>query len=74
MPHVTIDRDGCISCGTCWLECPDVFEEDPSDARNRVVERYRDGSGPEEGVVPDELADCVQRASDACPVAVIAVE
>ena len=74
MPHVTIDRDGCISCGTCWLECPDVFEEDPADAKSRVVERYRGGEGPAEGTVPDGLADCVQRAADACPVAVITVE
>ncbi len=74
MPRVTIDRDGCISCGTCLVECPDVFEEDPSDAKSRVVEQYRDGADPAEGTVPDGLAECVRRASDACPVAVIAVE
>ena len=74
MPHVTIDRDDCISCGTCWLECPDVFEEDPGDAKSRIVDQHRDGAGPGEGTVPDELADCVQRAADAYPVAVIAVE
>jgi len=73
MPHVTIDRDGCISCGTCWLECPDVFEENPADAKSQVVETYRSGAEPAEGDAPDELADCVQRAADACPVAVIAV-
>ncbi len=73
MPHATIDRDGCISCGTCWLECPDVFEENPADAKSQIVERYRGGAEPGEGDVPDELADCVRRAADACPVVVITV-
>ena len=73
MPHVTIDRDGCISCGTCWLECPDVFAENPADARSEIVERYRGETGVGEGDTPDELADCVQVAADACPVVVITV-
>ena len=73
MPHVIIDRDGCISCGTCWLECPEVFEENPGDAKSQVVERYRSEAGPAEGDAPDEIADCVQHAADACPVAVITV-
>jgi ferredoxin len=52
MPHVTIDREGCISCANCWTVCPDVFEENPEDARSRVVERYRSGAGPGEGDAP----------------------
>jgi ferredoxin len=72
MPHVSIDRDGCISCANCWTVCPDVFEENPADAKSQVNERYR-GAGPAEGDVPGDLADCVQGAADECPVAVIAV-
>ena len=60
MPHVTIDRDGCISCGTCWLECPDVFEENPADAKSQVVERYRGGAGTGGGRPPG-------RARRLCP-------
>jgi ferredoxin len=73
MFHVAIDRDGCISCGTCWLECPDVFEEHPDDARSRVKEPYRSGDTLAEGNVPDDLGDCARGAADACPVAVITV-
>jgi len=73
MPHVTIDRDGCISCGTCWLECPAVFEENPADAKSQIVETSRSGGELGEGDAPDDLAECVQRAADACPVVVIAV-
>lgn len=73
MPRITIDRDGCISCGTCWLECPAIFEENPADAKSQVTEQYRGGDELGEGDVPDDLADCAQRAADACPVAVIAV-
>lgn len=72
MPHVTIDRDGCISCGTCWLECGEVFEENPEDHKSQVAEQFS-GGAPGEGDVPDDLADCVQRSADACPVTVIAV-
>jgi ferredoxin len=73
MPHVTIDRDGCISCANCWTVCPDVFEENPEDAKSRLVERYRAGAELREGDTPDELADCARQAADECPVAVIEV-
>ena len=73
MPHVIIDRDGCISCANCWTVCPDVFEENPDDAKSQVVERYRAGAEPAEGDAPDDLADCVQQAAGDCPVAVITV-
>jgi ferredoxin len=72
MPHVTIDRDGCISCANCWTVCPDVFEENPDDAKSQVVERYRGGE-PGEGDAPEDLAACVRQAADECPVVVITV-
>ncbi len=74
MVHVMIDRDGCISCGTCWLECPDLFEESPEDAKSQIVERYRARSQLSEGDGPDEAAGCAQVAADECPVTVITVE
>ncbi len=73
MPHVTIDRDGCISCANCWTVCPDVFEENPEDAKSRIVERYRGVTDPGEGEAPAELADCARQAADECPVSVIEV-
>jgi len=74
MVHVTIDREGCISCGTCWLECPALFEESPEDAKSQIVERYRTGGAAAEGDASDAAAECAQTAADACPVAVIAIE
>jgi ferredoxin len=74
MPHVTIDREGCISCGTCYLECPDLFEENPEDAKSQIVERFRIRNSRAEGIVPEDLAGCAQTAADECPAAVITVE
>ncbi len=70
MTKVVIDREGCISCGTCWEDCPDFFEENPDDNLSQVVEKYRTG-GLGEGEAPDDLLDCVIKASDACPAEVI---
>lgn len=70
MVKVTIGRDGCISCGACWTNCPEFFEENPDDNFSQVVEKYRAG-GLGEGEAPDDLVDCVMQAADNCPVQVI---
>lgn len=72
MAKVVIDRDGCISCGSCWESCPDVFEQNPDDNFSQIVEKYKAGELGE-GEVPDDLIDCVMKASDNCPVEVIHV-
>jgi ferredoxin len=72
--RVTIDRKECIACGTCYEDCPEVFEEDPEDGLSRIVEGYRVDGDPAVGLVPDGLADCVQTAADGCPVEAIQVE
>ncbi len=57
---VTIDRDGCISCGVCISLSPFVFfmaEDEKADVSK--------------GIVPDELKDSVLDAEDSCPVSVI---
>ena len=41
MTKVVIDREGCISCGTCWEDCPDFFEENQDDNLSQIVEKYR---------------------------------
>ena len=38
---ISIDREGCISCGNCWTICPEVFEENPDDNKSEVVPKYR---------------------------------
>ncbi|MGD1995739.1 MAG: ferredoxin [Anaerolineae bacterium] len=70
---VTVDREECISCGSCYAECAEVFEENPDDLFTQIVEEYRAG-GPGEGEVPDDLEDCVMDAADVCPVEVIQYE
>jgi ferredoxin len=71
---VQIDRDECIVCGSCWIDCPQVFEEGPDDALSQIVEQYRVEGDPSRGEVPEELESCVQEAADNCPVEIIHVE
>ncbi len=72
--RVTIDREGCISCGICWNTCPDFFEENPNDTKSQVIEGYRTDASPAEGMAPPELLASVREAAEGCPVSVIAVE
>jgi ferredoxin len=71
---VRIDRDECILCGACWVDCPDVFEEGPDDGMSQVVLAYQVGGDPASGEVPGNLADCVRGAAEGCPVEIIHVE
>ncbi len=71
---VTIDRDGCVSCGTCWDTCPDFFEENPDDSLSQVTEKFRLGKNPAQGSPPKDQDSCVKGAADACPAEVIHVE
>lgn len=74
MIKVRIDRDECILCGSCWEDCPEVFEESPEDDLSQVVEQYRMNGDLARGQVPNELEDCVQSAADVCPVEIIHLE
>ena len=60
--RVTIDRDGCISCGMCAQTCPTVFEI-ASDGFAQVI--HQPDSGETE---PARLA------AESCPAAVISIE
>jgi ferredoxin len=71
--RVTIDRDGCISCGACWTDCPEFFEENEDDGLSQVVESYRTDESLAVGEAPDDLEDCVTEAAEDCPVDVIDV-
>jgi len=70
---VTIEREGCISCGQCWGSCPEFFEENPDDGWSMVAEKYRIAGKLEEGSAPDQFEDCLREAEDACPAEVIRV-
>ena len=70
---VTIDRDQCISCESCWTTCPEVFEQNSNDSWSQVVAKYQTGGDPATGQFPDTLQAKVQEAADACPVTIIHV-
>jgi ferredoxin len=70
---VTIDREECTSCETCWITCPEFFEQNPSDNFSQVVTKYRVGGDPGQGEAPAELLDKVKEAADSCPVSIIHV-
>ena len=72
MTKVVIDRDGCVSCGAFWESCSGFFDQNPDDNLSMIVEKYRLG-GLSEGEAPDDLIDCVIKASDDCPAEVIHV-
>ena len=74
MVKVTIDRPECISCESCWIVCPEVFEQNPDDEFSEITEKYRVDGNLAEGEIPEDLADCAWAAADSCPVAIIFVE
>ena len=55
---VTISREECTSCGTCRETCPDIFEQNPDDSLNQIVEKYRLNGNIAEGVPPRAFEDC----------------
>jgi len=70
---VTIDRNECTSCGTCWETCPAFFEENPEDHFSQVIEKFRSAGTIAEGTAPSDLEACVRDAADLCPVQIITV-
>jgi len=72
--RVTIDRDQCIADMACVALCPQVFEMSEEDGKSQIVEQYRVEGKLGEGVVPEELFECVKTAADACPIQIISVE
>lgn len=72
--RVWIDREDCISCGTCYEVCGELFEENPDDSWSQIVEGHREKGNIGAGAVPAELEDCAKEAEDGCPVSVIHTE
>jgi len=69
---ITIDREGCIECGSCVNTCGEVFELKDGEKAS-VAEKYRAGD-PSQGEVGEDLSSCAREAADSCPVVVISVE
>jgi len=73
MVKVVIDRDGCVSCASCWTTCPDFFEQNLEDNQSQVSKRWRIENRMNEGDVPSEEEVCVREAAELCPVEVISL-
>ena len=71
---VSIDRQNCTSCSTCWETCPEFFEENPDDSFSQIIEKFRSAGNIGEGSSPSDLDACVTEAADLCPVQIIKVE
>jgi len=71
---ITIDRENCSSCGTCWEGCPEIFEQNPDDSFSQIVEKYRLNGNNAEGRPAEEFEDCSARAAEDCCAEVIHVE
>jgi ferredoxin len=71
---VIIDRQNCVSCGTCWESCPGFFEQDPDDSFSQVIEKFRREGNRAEGTPDAETESCAVDAADLCPASVITVE
>lgn len=70
--RITINREGCISCGACEAACPEVFIL-AEDGFSAIVERFRKGKMGY-GEVGDELMECATKGKEVCPVQVISTE
>ena len=71
---VTIDRQECTSCGTCRETCSDMFEENPDDSLNQIVEKLWLKRNIAEGVPFESFEDCTVRAAELCCAEIIHVE
>lgn len=72
---VWIDRDECIADMVCVSLCGEVFEMSDEDGKSQIVPQFRvnpDNVG--EGIVPEDLKDCVESAAESCPVSIIHYE
>jgi ferredoxin len=71
---VWIDRDECISDMVCVSLCGEVFEMSEEDGKSQIVAKFRVNDDVSQGVVPDDLKDCVESAAESCPVSIIHFE
>jgi ferredoxin len=71
---VIIERETCVSCGSCWETCPTLFEQDPDDSFSRIIDKYRINGNIAEGTLTEDIIPCAQEALDLCPVQIIRIQ
>lgn len=58
-----VDKDICIGCENCVIECPEIFEmEDDGLAVGKDIE------------ISDDLMEAAESAQDSCPVEAISIK
>lgn len=63
---IKLERDKCISCGSCQALCPKYFEiSDDSKSHIKGVDSPQEGSDVEELDV--QKIECAESAAEACP-------
>jgi ferredoxin len=71
---VTIERNTCVSCGSCWDTCPNFFEQNPDDSFSEIIKEFRIGDDIAAGTPQADDEACVRDAADLCPVTIIKIE
>jgi ferredoxin len=66
---VRINKENCLSCGSCYASTPEVFEIDPADAKAAIVEQFR-----EVEITDDALIAKIKATKELCPNGAIEVE
>jgi ferredoxin len=59
---VKVDKETCVSCGTCVDICPDIFEMDDDIAVTKM------------DTVSEGLQESCREAAESCPVEAIVIE
>ncbi len=67
---ITVDRDGCIACATCYTIDPKHYES-TSDGKSKVIGGTSNGKST--GEIEDDKIDDARAAETSCPVSVITV-
>lgn len=67
---IEVDRENCISCGSCYALDSAHFEGD-SEGKSKVIDGTSNGKST--GTFEDEKMGEAQTAADACPVSVISI-
>jgi len=57
-----VDASLCIGCGSCEIECPEVFRLDDDGISRVIVENPG-----------EELYECAREAMDVCPTEAISI-
>jgi len=60
---IVIDRESCISCGTCVTVAPDYFELNKDDYKSDVIKEYS-----------EKDKDLLDEVADSCPVNAISIK